>query len=146
VGGFDERFRMREDRELGVRLLSAGMRCQFIGGAVAFQKCGKSVRELVRDSVAFAESDFLLMRTHPNTEHEFLRRIREERQWKKFVRRMLVARPEIADLLFAPLCAIGERCYSVALLREVAVRALQIRCGVHWYHRLLAISSDSPPE
>lgn len=48
AGGFDERFRMREDCELGVRLLNSGIRQQFVGDAVAYQHCDKSPEQLVR--------------------------------------------------------------------------------------------------
>jgi GT2 family glycosyltransferase len=147
AGGFDERFRMREDGELGVRLAASGVRQQFVGGAVAYQWCGKSARELVRDSEAFAECDLLFMRTHPgNTPHDFLRRIQQDGRWKRRARRLLVARPEIADLALAPLCALGEWRHAAGAVRELAVRALLMRCGLHWYHRLLELSGTSPAD
>jgi GT2 family glycosyltransferase len=147
AGGFDERFRMREDGELGVRLLAAGVRQQFIGGAVAYQRCEKSAGELVRDAEAFAESDLLFMRTHPGRmPHDFLRSIAREGRWKRRARRLLVARPELADLVLAPLCALGEWCSPVGALRELAVRALLMRCGLHWYRRLLQLSGTSPED
>jgi GT2 family glycosyltransferase len=142
AGGFDERFRMREDAELGVRLLAAGVRPRFVAAAVAYQWCDKSTRDLVRDSEGFAESDHLFMRTHPDKTHDFIRRIEQDRRWKRSLRLLLAGHPEIADALLAPLCAIGERFYSVRALRALAVRALQIRCGLHWYHRLLELDAE----
>jgi hypothetical protein len=145
--GFDERFRMREDGELGVRLLNTGVRQQFVRGAVAYQRCGKSPGELVRDAEAFAASDLLFMRTHPGkAPHEFLQRIQLDGRCKRLVRRLLVAHPEMADLALAPLCALGERCDAAEAVRELAVRALLMRCGLHWYHRLLELSGTSPAE
>ncbi len=147
AGGFDERFRMREDGELGVRLLAAGVRQRFVRGAVAYQWCGKSARELVRDSEAFGEFDLLYMRTYPGRmPHNFLRHIQQDGHWKRCARRLLVARPEIADLVLAPLCAMGEWCSQVGAVRELAVRALLMRCGLHWYHRLLELSGTSPED
>lgn len=146
AGGFDERFRMREDAELGVRLLARGVQPRFVASAVAYQWCGKSAADLVRDSEAFAESDVLFMRTHPDrAPHEFLRRIQQEQWWKRRLRLLLAWHPAIADVLLAPFCVIGERFYSVGALRSVAVRALQIRCGLHWFHRVLELEAQRTP-
>jgi GT2 family glycosyltransferase len=140
AGGFDERFRMREDGELGVRLLQAGVRQRFVAGAVAYQWCDKSAGQLVRDAETFAASDLLFMRSHPGSEpHDFLRNIREEGLWKRRIRRLLLRHPEIADLALAPVCALGDA-VPVGPLRRAAARALLLRCGVHWLHRLVELS------
>jgi glycosyltransferase involved in cell wall biosynthesis len=142
VGLFDERFRMREDAEIGVRLLVAGAHRGFLGGAIAYQSCVKSVNDLVRDSEAFAESDALFMRTHPNkSPHGFMRRIQSDPWWKRRLRLMFAAHPAIADFVLAPFCELGERFFSIRSLRLIGLRALQIRCGVHWYSRLLKLTA-----
>ncbi len=144
AGGFDERFRMREDAELGVRLSAAGIQPRFVADAIAYQWCGKSAADLVRDSEAFAEADFLFMRTHPGkTPHEFVRRLEHEGNWKRRLRELVAGNLDIADLLLAPFCALGERFHSISPLRMLGVRALQIRCGLHWYHRVLELAADS---
>ncbi len=144
AGGFDERFRMREDGELGVRLRAAGARQKFVAGAVAYQWCDKSPGELVQDAEKFAAADLLFMQTHPNaTPHDFLRRVRWEGHWKGRMRLLLLAHPEMADVALTPLCALGER---FAPLRELAVRALLLRCGLHWFHRVVELSGRSAEE
>jgi len=147
VGGFDERFRKREDGELGVRLLEAGVRQKFVGSAVAYQWCGKSARQLVNDAEEFAECDLMFLRMHPGSSpHEGLSHIRQDRPWKRRAREILVQRPALVDLVLAPLCAPGEWRRVPWPLREVAVRALLLRCGLHWYHRLLEVSGTSPED
>ncbi len=143
VGLFDERFRMREDAEIGVRLLAAGARRRFLGEAIAYQSCVKSVDDLVRDSEAFAESDALFMRTHPGKlPHGFMRLIESDTWWKRRLRLLLAAYPAIADFVLAPLCVLGEKFFTVRAFRSVGLRALQIRCGVHWYSRLLKLTAQ----
>ena len=138
VGVFDERFRMREDGELGVRLRAAGVRQRFVRGAVACQWCDKSPGELVRDAEMFAAADLLFMQTHRDAvPHDYLRRLRGDQHWKQRLRLLLLSNRETADLVLAPLCALGER---IAPLREIAVRALLLRCGLHWLHRVAELS------
>ena len=147
VGGFDERFRKREDRELGVRLLEAGVKQQFVSRAVAYQSCDKSAQQLVRDAEVFAECDLLFIRAHPGwSPHEFLSHIRREGPWKRRARRMLVRHLPTVDLLLAPLCTVGEWHGMPGPLRNVVVRWLQFRCGLHWYHRLLEVSGTLPED
>ena len=144
VGGFDERFRMREDGELGVRLRAAGIGQKFVRGAVAYHRCDKSPGELARDAEKFAAGDLLFMQTHPDSlPHDYLRRVQRDGRGKRRMRLMLLACPMLADVALAPLCALGER---IAPLRELAVRALLLRCGLHWLHRLMELSGRSAQE
>ena len=147
LGGFDERFRMREDGELGVRLLKAGLRQQFVGGAVAYQRCDKSPEELVRDAERFAEYDVLFLKKHPGwMPHDFVAKIRAEGQWKRSLRRFLVKHLRLSDALLSPLCATGDRPRTPKAIRELALRALLFRCGLHWYRRITEISGELPEE
>ncbi len=144
AGGFDERFRMREDGELGVRLRGAGVGQKFLRSAVAHQCCDKSPAELVKDAENFAAADVLFIETHPHAmPHDFLRRARLDRRWKRRMRLLLLSCPELADVALAPLCALGER---FAPLREAAVRALFLRCGLHWFRRVVELSGRSARE
>jgi glycosyltransferase involved in cell wall biosynthesis len=144
VGGFDERFRMREDAELGVRLFAAGLRPRIVAGAIAYHRCDKSASELSHDSEEFAEADLLFMRSHPGAPpQEFVRLLEEEGNWKRRVRSLAATNLAIADLLLAPLCAMGEQFHAVPVLRLLGLRALQIRCGLHWYHRTLELLKGS---
>ena len=145
VGGFDERFRKREDSELGVRLLEAGVQQQFVGNAVAYQSSNKSGQQLVRDAEVFAECDLLFLRTHPGRNpNELLSRIGQEASSKRWVRKMLVRQLATIDLLLAPLCTMGEWSRTPGPLRKVAVRLLEFRCGLHWYKRLREVSGIQP--
>lgn len=141
AGGFDERFRKREDGELGVRLRATGVRQKFVGGAVAYQRCDKSAGDLVRDAEKFASADLLFLQTHPGAmPHDYWRLARGETFWKRRLRLLLLAHPELADLVLAPLCTLGERFRP---LRQAAVRALLLRCGLHWFHRVIELSGES---
>ena len=144
TGGFDERFRTREDSELGVRLRAAGVRQRFVRGAAAYQWCDKSPAELVQGAEKFAAADLLFMQTHPGTVlHDYLLMARRDGRWKRRLRLLLLSHPELADVALAPLCALGER---IAPLRAAAVRALLLRYGLHWFHRVVELSGRSARE
>lgn len=145
LGGFDERFRMREDGELGVRLLKVGVRQQFIANAVAHQWCEKSAEELVRDAEAFAQYDLLFLETHPGwTPHNFFAHLQQESRWKRAARQVLARHLSLADPFLAPLSAMGEWRHTPSALRKLALRVLLLRCGLHWYRRMVEIAGSVP--
>lgn len=147
AGGFDERFRMREDCELGTRLLKAGLRQRFVPDAIAYQRCDKTARELVRDAELFAEYDLLFVKKHPGwMPHDFIAKIRQESSWKRSVRHLLSGHLRFSDAVLTPLCAMGERQQMPAPLRKLALRSLLLRCGLHWYSRMEKISGVRPEE
>jgi GT2 family glycosyltransferase len=138
VGGFDERFRMREDAELGARLLAAGVQPRYVPTAVAYQFYKKTACDLIRDAEAFGPADRLFLRKHPELANQtFLGRIANEPRWKRASRRIAAACLPLTDVLLAPLCWLGEAFLDVRLLRDVGVRALQLRRGAHWYRRVM---------
>jgi glycosyltransferase involved in cell wall biosynthesis len=139
AGGFDERFRMREDAELGARLLAAGVEPRYVPTAVAYQSYRKAAGDLIRDAQAFALSDRLFLREHPELAGEtFLGRIANEPRWKRAIRRTAAACPAVADVVLAPFCWLGEASPHVKVLRDLGVRALQLRRGIHWYRKALS--------
>lgn len=145
AGGFDESFRMREDAELGVRLRELGAERLFIAPAEAYQTCDKSAKRLAKDTDHFAEADLQLSRKHPGkVRFAFLARIQSEPSWKRRVREFLAERLKLADLLLAPWCAIGESLSAFSIFRSLGLRALQVRCGLHWYGRLLQLTDGNP--
>lgn len=147
VGGFDERFRKREDAEFGVRLLQAGVRQRFVGDAAAYQSSNKSAQQLAHDAEVFAECDLLFLRAHPGwIPHDSLNRVRQEASWRRWVRQILVQQLGVVDLLLAPVCTMGEWSGTPGPLRRVAVRLLQFRCGLHWYKRLREVSGVRPED
>jgi len=140
AGGFDERFRMREDLELGVRLLQTGATPKYLPNAIAYQFYDKTNADLIRDAEAFAAADVLLAYKHPDAQIPGqLRAIVEEEAWKRGLRRIAAASPAVVDLLLAPVCALGNAFFSIPAMRDAGVRALQIRRRNHWFHRVLQL-------
>jgi GT2 family glycosyltransferase len=140
AGGFDERFRMREDLELGIRLFRAGVTPTYLPNAIAYQYYNKTSADLIRDAEAFAVADVLLARKHPEVEIPGqLRAFAEEARWKRVLRRLGASSPAAVDLLLAPVCALGNAFYSVPAIRNLGVRALQVRRRIHWLHRALQL-------
>jgi GT2 family glycosyltransferase len=138
AGGFDERFRMREDAELGARLLAARVEPRYVPTAVAYQYYRKTVGDLIRDAEAFGIADRLFLRKHPELANEtFLGRIANEPRWKRVSRRAAAACPALPDVMLAPFCWLGEAFPHVKVLRDLGVRALQLRRGIHWYRKAL---------
>jgi glycosyltransferase involved in cell wall biosynthesis len=137
AGGFDERFRKREDAELGVRLLKLGVQQRFVSGAVAFQSSEKSVQELIHDAEVSGDCDLLFMQMHPGSiPHDFITHLRKEGLWKRRARQLLSTNLAFADFMLAPMCSLGEWRVIPRPLRNLAVRALLFRCGLHWYRKV----------
>lgn len=140
AGGFDESFRMREDLELWVRLAGTGVRSSYVERAVAYQYYAKTGADLIRDAEAFAVADVMFARKHPEMRnHGQLRLLERTPRWKQPLRRMAAMSPAAADLLLAPMCGLGEAFFKVPLMRNMGVRALQLRRRIHWLHKVLAL-------
>ena len=148
-GGFDESFRKREDLELGIRLFHAGVQPLYIGNAIAYQYFEKSSADLIRDAEAFATADVRLARKHPGVVIEGqLYWLAREPRWKQRLLRMAATFPAIADLGLTPFCACGELCFPMPAVRNLGIRALQMRRKIHWYHKVLQLGwqfSDGAP-
>ena len=141
AGGFDERFRMREDAELGVRLFAAGIQPSYVSDAVAHQFYRKTAADLIQDAEAFAIADVMFANKHPERmEGSELGRIGNEPPWKHMVRRGLAQYPEVADTLLTPVCWAAERFFGVRAIRNIGVRALEMRRSLHWYHKVIEAS------
>jgi glycosyltransferase involved in cell wall biosynthesis len=136
--GFDERFRMREDQELGLRLFRGGVVPAYVSDAKAFQHYEKTSSDLIRDAEEFAKADLLLAAEHPEAlvpgQVNVLRR---KSAWKRRVTRIAVKAPVLWDIALSPLCGIGSVFNQIAVLRGMGVRALQIRRRVHWLHKVI---------
>ena len=140
AGGFDASFRMREDLELWVRLASMQVRPTYVGRAIAYQYYVKTNADLIRDSEAFAVADVMFARKHPEARHlGQLRLLEQTPRWKRPFRRIAAVSPGAADMLLMPLCGLGERFFKVPSLRNIGVRALQMRRRIHWSHKVLAL-------
>jgi glycosyltransferase involved in cell wall biosynthesis len=140
VGGFDPSFRMREDLELWVRLAALGVRGSYVERAVAYQYYAKTGADLIRDAEAFAVADVMFARKHPEARDQGqLGQLKKTARWKWPLRRMAAVSPAAADLLLAPICALGEAFFKAPLLRNIGVRALQIRRRIHWMHKVLEL-------
>jgi GT2 family glycosyltransferase len=136
-GGFDERFRMREDLELGLRLFRAGVTAKYVGEAKAFQYYDKTSSDLIHDAEAFAQADFLLAKKHPEALIPgHVRWLEKERGWKARMMRLAAKVPSLWDAALLPVCGIGEVFIGNKSLCGLGVRALQIRRRLRWLHRL----------
>lgn len=140
AGGFDASFRMREDLELWVRLAAMGAREIYVNDAVAYQYYAKTNADLIRDAEAFAVADVMFARKHPEVRHYGqLRLLERTPRWKRPLRRMAAASPAASDLVLAPLCGLGEIFFNVPMLRNLGVRALQMRRRARWLHKVLTL-------
>jgi glycosyltransferase involved in cell wall biosynthesis len=127
TGGFDPRFRVREDAELSARLLSAGAAFEFIPAAIARQYYFKTNADLLRDAEQFAAADILLVREHPALKSTtLLGKLAAESNWRRAMRRVMLANSGIFEGLLGGVCAVSEK-FRAKTLREVGVRALQAR-------------------
>lgn len=138
VGGFDESFRMREDLELGLRLFALDVQPVYLSNAVAWQYYDKTAADLVRDARRFAVGDVSLARKHPDAlivgQLNWLARQPRRRQQ---VHAIAARVPFLADLALTPLCWLGAIFFHQQALRNLGVRALQLRRRAHWYRRVL---------
>jgi GT2 family glycosyltransferase len=133
LGGFDQQFRMREDLELGIRLLEAGIPMEYVSDAIAYQYYDKTSSDLLADAERFAIADVLLARKHPaHTIEGHLKWMESEPQWKQEIRSLLAQSPALENIVLSPWCGLGELFFGFPPLRSAGVRALQIRRRIHW--------------
>ena len=138
-GGFDERFRMREDLELGLRIFKAGVQPKYVPEGVARQYYDKTSADLIRDSEAFAAADVLLAIEHPEERIEgHVLALADLPPAKRLLNRIVGRASWPVDLLCWPLCAFGEAFFSMRFARTLGVRALQYRRKAHWLSRVAA--------
>ena len=133
VNGFDEEFRMREDLELGIRLRENGVRMEYLSDAIAYQHYNKTAFDLLADAEAFGAADALFARKHPGQMIEgHLRWLENDPGWKKGIRALMASSPVFEWFLLAPWCMLGDRFFGFPPLRNLGVRALQVRRRIHW--------------
>jgi hypothetical protein len=108
--------------------------------AVAYQYYSKTSADLIRDSEAFAVADVMFARKHPEEKSRGqLNLLSKAPQWKRTLRRIAAVSPAGVDLVLAPVCRLGQTFIHVSALRNLGVRALQIRRRIHWLHKVLAL-------
>ncbi len=133
LGGFDEKFRMREDLELGVRLFTAGVQPRYVSNAICYQHYEKTSADLIRDAEMFAVADVQFARKHPEAQIQgHLSWLEKEPRWKQTIRSFAASSPAFEVCFLAPLCNLGQKFFRVPALRNMGVRALQIRRQFHW--------------
>lgn len=133
LGGFDEKFRMREDLELGVRLFTAGVQPRYVSNAISYQHYEKTSADLIRDAEMFAIADVQFARKHPEAQIQgHLSWLEKEPQWKQTIRNFATSSPAFEVCFLAPLCRLGQKFFQVPALRNIGVRALQVRRRIHW--------------
>lgn len=140
AGGFDEAFRMREDLELGIRLLAMGANPVYESKAITYQHYEKTAATLVTDAIVFAKADVQLARKHPETVIVGqLNWLAQQPRKKQLIYRLAAGAPFLADLIFMPIGLLGEVLYRVRTIRELAVHGLQVRRRVHWYRHVVEL-------
>jgi glycosyltransferase involved in cell wall biosynthesis len=143
--GFDETYRKREDLELGIRLLKAGVEPRYLSDAIAYQYFEKTSADLVREAEAFAVADAKLARRYPAAFIESqLIWDEEEPWWKQRMRRLAAAAPAVTDIFLIPVCALGEILFQIPAFRALGIRALQMRRRIHWYRKALDLGWRQP--
>jgi len=137
LGGFDENLRMREDLELGIRLIEGGVVAKYIPEAIAYQWYGKTSADLIRDAEAFGVADVQVARLHPNAAFsDQVTALHDEPLVKKMVHCAAAKVPALVDALLAPICWFCEVLIQYDVARKIGVRALQVRRRVHWQHKV----------
>ncbi|HWT67051.1 MAG TPA: glycosyltransferase family 2 protein [Terracidiphilus sp.] len=138
TGGFDERFLMREDLELGYRLLQRGAKYRAVPAAISHHAYDKTASRLLRDAEAFAVSDVLFAQMHPEN------RVKGQLNWltaqpagKLKALELAMALGWLADPALSVVCLACETGTGIPMLREAGIRALQMRRRLRWFTRVL---------
>ena len=142
-GGFDEAFRMREDFELGTRLWRAGARRLYAGNAIAYQYYAKTSADLIKNAEEFAVADVMFAHKHPDVQGH-LDWGTGGAGWKRNLRRIAATWPKATDFVLAPLCFLGTTFLNVELFRNLGIRALQLRRGIHWLNEVQELQKRRP--
>ena len=142
VDGFDEQFKMREDLELGIRLRENGVRMEYVKDAIAYQHYNKTASDLLADAEAFGAADALFARKHPEQMIKgHLRWLENDPSWKRGMRALMAKSPALERCILAPWCALGDEFFGFPPLRNMGVRALQIRRRIHWLRAVQKFAS-----
>lgn len=141
AGGFDERFRVREDAELSARMVGAGAVFKFLPKAIARQYYFKTNADLLSDAEQFATADLLLVREHPElASTTLLGKLAAESRWKQSMRRMMLSFPSTFEALLGGVCRAAES-FEAEQIRELGVRALQARRVLRYSRRARELSN-----
>ena len=128
-----KRFACARTSNLVFVFLTPGACPRYISNAIAYQYYDKTTADLLVDAEAFALADVQFARKHPEAQiHGHLRWLEKEPRWKKTIRRLVVGSPAFEICFLAPLCSLGQKFFRVSALRNIGVRALQMRRGIHW--------------
>lgn len=144
AGGFDERFRMREDAELAFRLRKGGVEFRYVPDAVAYEHYTKSPKELVEDALRFAAADALFLEKHP----EFypasaLARIARQPAWRRVARRVLRRVPGMLTHIL-PFCwSVLGRFRHWPFFRRMGVLVLQVHRSLVWSEHMSSVCKAS---
>ena len=135
IGGFDERFRMREDAELCFRLDQAGFDLRYVPSAVSYHFYFKTGSDLLRDAVAFSKADALMLETHPGFyPHSQFARLEHAPVWKRWLWKFLIHTPILPDALLGGFWRGIEIMWNrmPCWMQRSAVKALQWHRGLVW--------------
>ncbi len=133
-GGYDERFSSaREDTDLGIRLAGAGVEFRYAPYAVAHQHYGKSADQLVSTAALFGKHDVMLARKFPPyAAQSNLSRFNSGGLLKRVLRRLAATLPFSPEPFLYPLYAVTALISKIPLMREAAIRLLNLRRYIVW--------------
>lgn len=133
-GGYDERFSSaREDTDLGIRFANAGVEFRYAPKAIARQDYDKSADQLVSAAALFGKHDVMLARKLPAyAAYSNLSRFDSGPLWKRISRHLVAALPFSPEPLLYPLYVVSASLSKVPLMREAAIRLLNLRRYIVW--------------
>lgn len=143
AGGFDEAFRMREDLDMGVRLIGLGATPCYVSDAIAYHSYTKTPEDLLVEAERFAAADVMFAKKHPGLRvYGHSSSTGEGPGWKRWMRRAAVSSTLLEKGLLVPLCFLGQTFLGIALFKMMGVRALRARRRIRWLRVTLQLQAS----
>lgn len=134
-GGYDEKFKWRQNTELGVRLVKSGLRVVYEPKAICHHIYSKTPEQLLKVQIrSWGREEIILLRKHPDLRpYSFLARLSDGSRWKRLAIEVIIRSPISPDLFLRPLFALADRLHSWKPIRRIGMRLLHMRIGVQFF-------------
>lgn len=144
LGGYDERFTSaREDTDFGIRLAAAGVEFRYAPRAVVHQHYDKSAQQLVSGAALFGKHDVILARKFPEyAAQSNLSRLSTGSPMKNTARRLVATLPVSLEPLLYPFYIVCALLSKLPLMREAAIRLLNLRRYIVWVRAAVREAGD----
>lgn len=131
-GGYDEEFRWRQGRELGVRLVNMGLEVVYEPNAAASRIHSKTSEQLLHIQVrSRGREEMALLQKHPELRRcSALARIGEGSAWSRFAIQLAARSPVSPEILLRPVSALLERARFSSLMRRLGRYVLRKRITI----------------